>query len=184
MEIIEKIKAVLFYKNEPITAKEIVKILGVDEKTLKDIVNEYIRNNREGGLVFIVNDNYISLATNESLSDIISKLEKEEEQKPLTKASLETLSIIMYSGGITKPELDEIRGVNCSFILRNLMIRGLVEKQDASAKKRAPKYIPTVELLTYLGINRGEELEDFDLVKNKFEELTKNINKQSEGNFS
>ena len=94
-------------------------------------------------------------------------MKKEELSRELSKASLETLTIILYTDGVTRSEIDFIRGVNSSFILRNLSVRGLIEKSDAKEGRRNA-YYPTLDTLAYMGVTRREELPDFDNLHTKF----------------
>ena len=81
---------------------------------------------------------------------------KEEMTGELTKPSLETLTVIAYRGPVSKPELELIRGVNCSLILRNLLIRGLIE--EISDKQRGRRYQITMDFLKFLGVSSPSEL--------------------------
>jgi segregation and condensation protein B len=74
--------------------------------------------------------------------------------KDLGKAGLETLSIILYQGPISRAEIDYIRGVNSNFILRNLLIRGLIERVENPHDQRSFLYKPTLELISYLGLSK------------------------------
>ncbi len=96
----------------------------------------------------------------------------------MTPSALETLSIIIYRGPITKKEIDYIRGVNSGFILRNLLIRGLIEK-DESKEGRGVQYKPTLDLLSLLGISNLSELPEYDAVKKEIEDF-KNKEKETE----
>ena len=86
---------------------------------------------------------------------------KEEVYSELTQPQLEALTIIAYRGPITKLELETIRGVNCSLILRNLLVRGLIEEKD-DAVKLQPVYSVSLEMLRHLGIHGVSELPDFE----------------------
>jgi segregation and condensation protein B len=101
------------------------------------------------------------LGTAPEASALIEQLTREELSKDLGKAGLETLSIIVYKSPITRADLDYIRGVNSSFILRNLQIRGLVEKITNPADARSFLYRPTFELLQHLGVTRVEDLPEY-----------------------
>jgi segregation and condensation protein B len=101
------------------------------------------------------------MVTAESVSKIISEYIKDEVSGELTRPSLEALSIIAYRGPLSKAEIEEIRGVNCSIIIRNLLIRGLIE-ETKQQKKVVPKYNVTVDFLKYLGIERVSELPEFE----------------------
>ena len=79
----------------------------------------------------------------------------------LTRPSLETLTIIAYRGPITKPEIEQIRGINCSLILRNLALRGLIEEADDAARLQ-PVYTVSVKFLRHLGIHAASELPQYE----------------------
>jgi segregation and condensation protein B len=83
---------------------------------------------------------------------------------------LETISIIAYKGPVSRAEIDYIRGVQSNFILRNLQIRGLVEKITNEKDHRSFLYRPTFELLQFLGVSRIEDLPEYDKVKAEFEQ--------------
>ena len=75
--------------------------------------------------------------------------------------------------------------VNCNFILRNLLIRGLIEKVQSPNEKKSFVYKPTVELFAFLGISKNEDLPEFAKYQEeikKFEEGSKEI-KNDEENF-
>jgi segregation and condensation protein B len=81
----------------------------------------------------------------------------------LTKPGLETLTIVAYRGPITKPELELIRGVNCSLILRNLLMRGLVVQQPGTEGDEVlAQYTASPEFLQYLGFTSVQQLPNFD----------------------
>jgi segregation and condensation protein B len=74
---------------------------------------------------------------------------------------LETLTIIAYRGPVTRAELEQIRGVNCSIILRNLAMRGLIT--TASDKQTMQvTYSITFDFLKFLGLQQQSELPDYE----------------------
>jgi segregation and condensation protein B len=85
--------------------------------------------------------------------------------KDLGKAGLETLSIVLYQGPLSRSEIDYIRGVNSQFIMRNLLIRGLVEKVDNPVDRRSFLYKPTLALLGYLGVSTVTDVPDYETVR-------------------
>ena len=85
------------------------------------------------------------------------------------KAGLETLSIILYQGPITRSEIDYIRGVNSNFILRNLLVRGLIEKIVSPKDTRSFMYRPTFELLQHIGVSKIENVPDYQKIRTEIE---------------
>lgn len=165
-----KILGMLFVANKPLSAKQIwnflkkeddadVKIENV-EAALKNIANEL--NQQENGIHLLTNGEEFQLVSNPDFGSLMKKFLKEDLTGELTPAGLETLSIIAYRGSISKVELEEIRGVNCGMILRNLMIRGLI---DVSGDER-PVCRVTTDFVKFLGVNSLEQLPDFERLHN------------------
>ena len=68
--------------------------------------------------------------------------------------------MIAYKGPVTKPEIEQIRGVNCSLILRNLLLRGLIEETGSVGGEA--RYSITIPFLQYLGVSSVKELPDYE----------------------
>ena len=109
---------------------------------------------------------------------MIEDLQKEELNKDLSKASLETLSIVLYKNGVSRAEIDYIRGVNSSFTLRALSVRGLVEKTVDSKDNRRYIYKPSFELLSFMGVKSIEELPEYAEVSNSLNVAAKNLEEE------
>lgn len=162
-----KLEALLFSYGEAIEIKKIAKILETDEleiKKLGDILRvEYEKENR--GIVLLQNEDKLQLATKSEFYPTLEKLVKEEFKSELSPASLETLSLVSYLGPISKAEIEYYRGVNCSFILRSLLMRGLVEKFSNPQRPTSSLYRPSFDLLKHLGISKIEDLPEFENYK-------------------
>jgi len=163
MEISKQIEAVLFFRAEPMTTKKLAAALGIKEKEIEDALAELENSLGNRGISLIRNGDEVELRTSPSVSGLIEKLTKEELSRDLGKAGLETIAVILYKGSAKRSEIDYIRGVNSSFILRNLLIRGLVEREVDGG--RGFLYKPTTDLLAHLGVKKLEELPEFDKVK-------------------
>ena len=189
-EISNRIEAILFWKGEPLNLKELQKLLETDEQTKSILVEinsdisiainlaiedlKSILSNR--GLCLIqIEDNY-TLRTSSSMSGLIEKLQIEELNKDLGKATTETLALIIYKGPIKRSEIDNIRGVNSSYILRNLMIRGLIDKEVDPKNSRTNIYKPSFELLSYLGVTSVETLPNYQEVVNELNKFNEDFN--------
>ncbi|MBX4199976.1 SMC-Scp complex subunit ScpB [Candidatus Parcubacteria bacterium] len=164
----QKIEAILLFKNEPISLTALSKILGVPRENIDSAISKLQRSHEGRGIVIVSNGEEISFGTHPNLSSLIEEIQKEELSRDIGRAGLETLSIILYKGPISRREIDYIRGVNSNFILRNLLIRGLIERVDSTTGERSFSYKATTELLRFLGITKIEELPEF---KTAFEKL-------------
>jgi len=175
-----QIEALLFWKGEAISLKKISTILNTDIDTVKKGVGNLRELLNGRGITIIELDDNVSLGTSKEVSSLIEALNKEELSRDLGKAGLETLSIVLYQGPISRAGIDYIRGVNSQFILRNLLVRGLIEKVENETDQRSYLYKPSIELLSYLGIGRIEDLPDFEQVKKDIENFKQAENKQDE----
>ena len=179
MNLEQKIEAILFWKGEPISRKKLSDILKVEESEINEAIESLKNNLKERGVVLLENEKEITLGTAPELASLIENLQKEELNKELSKASLETLSIILYKNGTNRAEVDYIRGVNSSFTLRALSVRGLIEKTLDPKDNRRYIYKPSFDLMSYMGIKSIEELPDYGEVNNSMNIAVKNLEEES-----
>ncbi len=175
MNLEAKIEAILFFKGEPMSRKKLSEILKMNIVEINDGIEKLKENLKNRGIVLLEKENEIMLGTAPELSKLIEDLQKEELNKELSKASLETLSIVLYKNGVSRSEIDYIRGVNSSFTLRALSVRGLIEKTTDAKDSRRYIYKPSFELLSFMGIKSVEELPDYTEVNNSIEIAAKNL---------
>jgi len=161
MELEKKIGALLFWKGEPIKKKRLAEIFKVKDTEISEALAKLKLVHEGRGVVFLDSGEEVTLGTAPELSDFFEKLQKEELNKELSKAALETLSIILYKNGANRSEIDYIRGVNSSFTLRALSIRGLVERIIDPKDSRRYLYRPSFDLLSFMGVKSVEELPDY-----------------------
>lgn len=169
MKLESEIEAILFWKAEPVSIKKLSSILKKSESEIKEGINALRESLKDRGLSVIEWEDEVTLSTAKGISSLIESLTKEELSKDLGKAGLETLSIILYQGPISRADIDYIRGVNSQFILRNLLIRGLIERVDNPADQRSFLYKPTLELISYLGVSKIEDLPEYEVIRKDIE---------------
>ncbi len=158
-----QIESLLFISGQPLSIRRLSEFCNVTREqiqtALAELSDEYAKNH--GGMqINHLGDSYQTVTT-ATVGSIVQKFLDEEEKKELTKPSLETLTIIAYRGPVTKAELELIRGVNCSLILRNLLIRGLIEEHPGE-KGFPSRYHVTFDFLHYLGIREPRELPEYE----------------------
>ena len=175
----QKIEAILFFKGEPVSRKKLTDILKSNQTEINEAIEKLKESLKNRGVVLLEKDNELTLGTAPELSDLIENLQKEELNRDLSKASLETLSIVLYKNGVTRAEIDYIRGVNSSFTLRALSVRGLVEKTIDEKDNRRYLYKPSFELLSYMGVKSIEELPDYGEVKNSLDVAAKSLEEEN-----
>lgn len=156
------IQALLFYKGEPYTKENLVKTLGNSVEEIDEALDELRNSLATQGIILLEVNNTYALVTSPIASSLLEALKKDEISKDLSKASLETLAIIAYTGSVTRAEIDYIRGVNSSFILRALLIRRLIEKIPSPHDARTYIYKPSPDLLTYFGISNEKGFPEYE----------------------
>lgn len=163
MNLSSKLESLLFISSKPLSIKELAELVESKPKEVEEalelIANEYKEQAR--GFILIKNNSQYQLTTAPENAELISKFLKEETSGELSNPSLEALTIIAYRGPLTKLELERIRGVNCSLILRNLLIRGLVEEK-VDKQKNETFYSVTLDFIKFLGISSIEDLPDYE----------------------
>jgi segregation and condensation protein B len=168
-EKLSELEALLFIHGEPLPKKRIAAILEISEEeadaSLAALEERLALPGR--GLVLIKDNEKVQLVTHPRFHKILEGFVKEQLSDDLTPAALETLAIIAYFGPISRARIEYQRGVNSSFILRSLLLRGLVERIPDPAVKNSYLYGPSLDLLKHLGISKKEDLPEFQ----KFREL-------------
>lgn len=173
MELESKIEGLLFYKGEDMEVKKLANLLNVSIEEIEESLKKLEQSLVGRGLVLIRKDDRVMLGIASELSSLIESIRKDEITKELTKSSLEALSIILYKNDVSRSEIDYIRGVNSSFILRNLLVRGLIEKIIDPKDSRRFLYRPTFETLSFMGITSINQLPNYEVVLSQLQEVIK-----------
>lgn len=159
----QQIESLLFIAGKPLSVKKISEIVHAEpkdvEQALQECMHEY--EQQERGLHIMKSGTTYQMATHPRYSNLVTEFIKSEQTGELTKPSLETLTIIAYRGPVSKTEIEQIRGVNCSLILRNLLIKGLIESSFDRTQKTT-LYTVTLPFLEFLGVSKIDELPDYE----------------------
>jgi len=161
-ELAAKIESALLLSGRPVSFTKLASVFEVKAVEVESAVSALMeaRNREDSGIHVVVANKAVELATNPAFAEALAAMSKQEVQSELTRPQLETLTIVAYRGPITRPEIEYIRGVNCSVILRNLLMRGLIiEKEDATRLQNM--YSLSTEMLRHLGLHDVSELPDF-----------------------
>lgn len=131
-----------------------------DDKEYEDLVKAFQAQlvSEERGLALLITPEEIQLVTKPQFGDLLLSFLKEELHEELTPATLEALSLIAYGGPISRARLDFLRGVNSTFTLRTLRVRGLVERIPDPLMPHSFLYDITQECLRHLGASSREAL--------------------------
>jgi segregation and condensation protein B len=171
---IAALEAVLFTYGEPILLKDLARRLGLTEEDCRRLLETHgldLANDLKRGLTLVWNGGRVQLVTKPDLQKLIQNFIKEEFREALTPAALEAIAIVAYLGPVARATIDQIRGVNSSFILRSLLVRGLIERSSDPERGNVYRYDLNSESLKHLGLLRKEGLPEYQNYKdvlNKF----------------
>jgi segregation and condensation protein B len=163
------IEAALFFRGGAVSVAELAKSLDAAPEEVEKALDALKTSLERRGLRLVREGKTAALATAPEANELIEKMRKDELEGPLGKAGLETLAVIIFRGPVSKSDIDYIRGVNCGYILRSLMIRGLIERVENPEDKRSFIYRATPELPAYLGVSSLEEIPGYGEVREKIE---------------
>lgn len=164
----QTIQALLFATAEQFTVPKLSVLLEITEAEVQSALENLSEQLSGHGIMLLQDEKHITLVTRPEQSAVLETVRKEELSKDLSKASAETLSIILYKNNASKAEIELIRGVNATYSIRNLQMRGLIEAKGVG---RAITYHPTLELLQHFGIESIEQLPAFTETRQKIETL-------------
>src|SRR3989338_4105564 len=166
------LESILFVYGEPLSEEKLAKIIGAQVSKIRAALEEMRASYKDSGFVLIKKDDTYQLGTNPENASFVEKVVKNEFTEELSRATMETLAIIAYKGPLTRAHIEYVRGVNSSFTLRNLVMRGLVERMENPKDARSYLYGTSFNFLKHLGVARPEDLPRFEeFKKEKIEEL-------------
>lgn len=163
MNIKSKIESLLFISAKPMAIKQLSGLIKKETKEVEKICDELMEEYKENksGIQVVKNNSKYQMVSSPENAKIVQDFIKDETTGELTRPSLETLTIIAYREPVSKLDLERIRGVNCSLILRNLLLRGLIEHKF-DKKKRETYYNISFDFIRFLGINDVNQLPDYE----------------------
>lgn len=172
------LETILFAHGEPITVEKLAKIAKKKKDVILSSLKELEEEYKERGLALVSHKNSWQMGTNPKNAEYVEEIVKSDMAGELSRAALETLTIVAYKGPMSRSEIEYIRGVNSSFTLRTLAMRGLVERQENPAYARAFVYHASIPFLRHLGISRIEDLPKYAEFRNEKIELPENTKEQ------
>lgn len=165
--------AFLFVEGGTMSLKKLSTLVACSPAELKETLGEVSRFLAGSGIALVVSDTEASLATSSEMSEVVRDALKRELDRDIGDAGLEVLAIAMYLGPSTRARIDYIRGVNSASTLRNLLARGLLEREANPADAREFLYRPTTEALAHLGAEHKKNLPDHDRIVAELAEFEK-----------
>lgn len=160
------VESILFVSGEPIKKAKLAKVVGIELEALELVIAALLEKYAQSasGLTLLVKNDELQLASNPENISFVEQLMKAELQDSLSVPALEVVSIIAYRGPLSKAEIESIRGVNCNYTLRNLLLRGLIERSDNPRDSRGYVYSIAFEFLKKLGLSDVKKLPEYDIL--------------------
>ena len=167
------LEGLLFVVGEDgLTIQQIEEVLSIDEDECKDLIRELKKDyeNEDRGLRIDFLGNRFKLTTKYEHREYYQKLIENPLTNTLSQAALETLAIIAYNEPITRIQVDELRGVGSTSIIRKLVAKGFIKESGRSNMVGRPiLYETTNEFLDYFGLRTIDELPNIDDILEKVE---------------
>jgi len=163
------IEALIFSSDDPIPSSEIIKAIkeidGADtDITPKDVelavnfLNEKYEDDEKSFSIKKIANGF-AFGTKSEYAKYVGFLSSVKSKRRLSQAALETLSIIAYKQPITKPEIENLRGVNSDYMMNTLLEKNLIAiKGRSDGIGRPLLYVTTEEFLKYFGLNKISDL--------------------------
>lgn len=160
------LEGLLFVVGEDgLTIDQIVDVLEIDEESAKALIMELKKDYEDDtrGLRIDFLGNRFKITTKFEHKAYYQKLIENPETNFLSQAALETLAIIAYNEPITRVQIDTIRGVGSTSIIRKLVAKGFIKECGRSEIPGRPiLYETTSEFLDYFGLSSIEDLPNIE----------------------
>lgn len=180
--LVSALESLLFASGEPLSLRRLAETLKIPEGAVAEGLRALeLELAKPGcGLALLWKGKEVVLATRPENAEYVATLFKSELQSSISPAALETLAVIAYRGPITRLGIDAIRGVNSSFTLRNLLIRGLIDREGSATDARGYVYSLSFDFLREIGVSKVEDLPDYKTLihDNRLESLAATISEE------
>lgn len=162
MELTQKLESVLFVSSKPLATEQLAKFVNANEQEVIAALAELAERKKNEGIVLLNVNGYWQLATHPENIELVKSFLNADLREKLTDATVEVLGIIAYRQPISKAEIESIRGVNSQYSVRQLLMRGLIEKVSNPNDSRSNLYQVTTEFLQHLGLQSINDLPEFE----------------------
>lgn len=192
MENLENIlESILFTNGDAVDISDITSKLDVTKAEINKAANK-LKNkyNEKSGIVLLTFNNKLQLASSSQYANEVSLVLNPIRQRNLSKATLETASIVAYKQPVTRMEIEEIRGVSSDYAINILLEHNLIEIVGRKDTVGKPVLFGTTdEFLKRFNLSSLDELPDYNtliekvkIIENKDDRLYNHFEVQSEEN--
>lgn len=156
--------------DEGITLNKICEILNITMEEAKNLLKELKKNyeSDDRGIRISYLGDAFKLTTKQEHKEYYEKLVENPDNNLLSPSALEVLAIVAYNQPITRVEIDEMRGISSSHMIRRLVAKGLLKEAGKSTMPGRPNlYKTTSEFLDYFGLATISDLPAIDMTEKK-----------------
>ncbi|MBQ4272182.1 MAG: SMC-Scp complex subunit ScpB [Clostridia bacterium] len=168
------IESILFVSGKPVEESFIREKLEITGKQYSEALDELMKQySGESGIHLLRFNKKIQFASNPDYVKQVEAVLNPIKERELTNAMLETLAIVAYKQPITRIEIEEIRAVDCTYAVQNLMRLGMIEvvgRKDTIGKPLL--FGTTDDFLKRFSISEVTDLPDYDVFLEKLKEIS------------
>lgn len=155
------VEAIVFASGEPVPLSRLALALELDEDTTARIADDWVQdiNTRGGGLTALKLEDRYQLCSSKACAAYVRKAMDIRRNTPLSQAAMEVLAIIAYNQPVSRPFVEQVRGVDCSAVMQGLQQKGLIEERGRMDLPGRPLlYGTTSNFLRCFGISSLQQL--------------------------
>ena len=155
------IEAIVFASGEPVPVSRLALALELDEDTTRRIAEDWVQdvNTRAGGMTALKLDDSYQLCSSKAYAGYVRKAMDIRRNTPLSQAAMEVLAIIAYNQPVTRPFVEQVRGVDCSAVIQGLQQKGLIEEKGRMDLPGRPLlYGTSANFLRCFGVSSLDQL--------------------------
>lgn len=155
------VEAIVFASGEPVPLSRLALALELDESTTARIADDWVQdvNTRGGGLTALKLDDRYQLCSSKENASYVRKAMDIRRNTPLSQAAMEVLAIIAYNQPVSRPFVEQVRGVDCSAVMQGLQQKGLIEERGRMDLPGRPLlYGTTANFMRCFGLSSLEQL--------------------------
>ena len=171
------LEALLFVAAAPVTVAQLAEALDQKQQDVENGLRSLEKYyNQERGLSLQWHAGRVQLTTAPAMAGVVEKFLGLEATARLSRAALETLTIIAYRQPVTRPAIDSVRGVSSDGVLKSLLSKGLVQEVGRSEGPGRPiLFGTTAEFLQHFGLSSLAELPEFERAEDDDQKVEDNI---------
>lgn len=154
----QHIQALLFTAGEAVSFRDLSELTHATEQQVHDAIAEITTVVKATGLGLIITDTHAQLVTSPAVAEFLAQFSAGDDE--LSKAALETLSIIAYRGPLSRIDIDVMRGVDSRRMVRQLLLRGLIRQLKTAGE--VSQYEISEEFLASMGVPNKKELPQYE----------------------